>query len=62
MAKSNGPTKCKHEISDFDYSIIFILFHYTKLGTDPHVNKDLFLFKFFSKDSLSCSKVGATHA
>ena len=36
-------------------------FYYTKLYTDPHVNKDFFLFKFCSKDSLSCSKVGATH-
>ena len=50
--------KCKHEISDsLHYSIFFILFCYTKLRTDPHVNKDFFLFEFFSKDSLSCSKV-----
>ena len=55
----NGPNKCKHEISDtLHYSIIFILFCYTKLRTDPTVNKDSFLFEFFSKDSLSCSKVG----
>ena len=33
----------------------------TKLRTDPHVNKDFFLFEFFSRDSLSFSKVGATH-
>ena len=57
----NGPSKCKHEISDsLHYSIFFILFCYTKLRTDPHVNKDFFLFEFFSKDSLSCSKVEAT--
>ena len=57
----NGPNKCKHEISDsLHYSIFFILFCYTKLRTDPHVNKDFFLFEFFSKDSLSCSKVEAT--
>ena len=62
QAKSNRPTRCKHEISDYlHYSILFILFCYTKLYTDPHVNKDFFLFKFCSKDSLSCSKVGATH-
>ena len=54
----NRPNKCKHEISDtLHYSIFFILFCYTKLHTDPNVNKDLFLFEFFSKDSLSCSKV-----
>ena len=58
----NEPNKCKHEISDsLHYSIFFILFCYTKLRTDPHVNKDFFLFEFFSKDSLSCSKVGAVH-
>ena len=42
-------------------SILFILFSYTKLRTDPHVNKDFFLFEFFSKGSLSCSKEGAAH-
>ena len=46
----NGPNKCKHEISDFLHSIFFILFCDTKLRTDPHVNKDFFLFEFFSKD------------
>ena len=57
-----GPNKCKHEISDsLHYSIFFILFCYTKLRADPLVNKDFFLFKFFSIDSLSCSKVEATH-
>ena len=62
VAKWNGPNKCKHEISDFlHYSILFVLFCYTKLRTDPHVNKDFFLFEFFSKDSSSCCKVGATH-
>ena len=56
----NRPSKCKHEISDsLHYSVFFILFCYTKLSTDPHVNKDFFLFKFFSKDSLSCSKIEA---
>ena len=60
--KSNGPNNCKHEISDsLHFSILFILFCYTKLHTDPHVNKDFFLFKCFSKDSSSCSKVGFTH-
>ena len=55
--------KCKHEISDsLHYSIFFILFCYTKLRTDPHVNKNFFLFNFFfSKDTLSCSKVEATY-
>ena len=43
------------------HSILFILLCYTKLRADPNVNKDFFLFEFFSKDSLSCSKVGATH-
>ena len=62
QAKSNGPNKCKHEISDsLHYSFRLILFCYTNLRTDPHVNKDFFLFEFFSKDSLTCSKVGATH-
>ena len=56
----NGPNNCKHEISDSLRYYIFILFCYTKLRTDPHVNKDFFLFEFFSKDSLSCSKVEAT--
>ena len=45
----NGPNKCKHEISDL-HPIFFILFCVTKLRTDPHVNKDFFLFEFFSKD------------
>ena len=58
----NRPNKCKSEISDsLHYSVFFILLCYTKLRTDPHVNKDFFLFEFFSKDSLSCSKVGASH-
>ena len=58
----NRPNKCKHEISDsLHYSIFFILFYYKKLRTDPHVNKDFFLFKFFSKESVSCSKVEATY-
>ena len=39
------------------HSIVFVLFCYTKLCIDPHVNKDFFLFEFFSKDSLSCSEV-----
>ena len=44
----NVPNKCKLEISDsLLYSIFFILFCYTKLYTDPHVNKDSFLFEFF---------------
>ena len=48
----NEPNKCKHEISDsLHYSIFFILFCYTKLHTDPHVNKGFFLFEFFSNDS-----------
>ena len=48
----NGRNKCKHEISDsLHYSIFFILFCYTKLHTDPHVNKGFFLFEFFSNDS-----------
>ena len=34
---------------------------YVHVNKDPHVNKDFFLFEFFSKDSLSCSKVGAMH-
>ena len=56
------PNKCKHEISDsLHYSIFFIQFCCTKLRTDPHVNKDFSLFEFFSKDSLSCSKVEAMH-
>ena len=55
----NGPNKCKCKISDtLNYSIFCILFCYTKLHADSNVNKDLFLFEFFSKDSLSCSKVG----
>ena len=59
----NRVNKCKHEISDsLHYSIFFIPFCYAVLHTDPHVNKDFFLFEFFSKDSLSCCKVGATHA
>ena len=41
--------------------LFFILFCYAMLHTDPHVNKDFFLFEFFSKDSLSCCKVGAMH-
>ena len=60
----NGPNKCKHEFSDsLHYSIFFILFCHKKLHTDPQVNKDFFqfLFKFFSKDSLSCSKVRVRH-
>ena len=60
----NGPNKCKHEFSDsLHYSFFFILFCHKKLGTDPHVNKDFFqfLFKFFSKDSLPCSKVRVMH-
>ena len=49
----NGLNKCNHEISDYlHYSIFFILFCHAVLDTDPHVNKDFFLFKFFSKDSL----------
>ena len=57
----NVPNKCKLEISDsLLYFIFFILFCYTKLHTDPHVNKDSFLFEFFSKNNLSCSKTGAT--
>ena len=40
LAKSNGPNKYKHEISEsLHYSIFFILFCYTKLCTDQHVNK-----------------------
>ena len=47
-----GPNKCKHETSDsLHCSIFFILFYYTKLRTDPQVNKDFFLFEFFSKDN-----------
>ena len=62
QVKSNGPNKCKYEISDsLHYSILFILFCYTKLRTDSHINKDFFMFEFFSKDSLSCSKAGAMH-
>ena len=58
----NGPSKCKHEISDsLQYSAFFILFCYTKLRTDSNVNKDFLLLNFFSKESLLCSKVGATH-
>ena len=38
------------------------MFCYKKLCTDPHVNKDFFLFEYFSKDSLSCSEAGAAHA
>ena len=54
--------KCKHEISDsLHYSIFFILFCCAELHTDQHVNKDFFLFGFFSKDSWSCCKVGAMH-
>ena len=46
QAKSKGPNKCKHEISDsLHYSILFILFCYTKLCTDPHVNKDFYLLR-----------------
>ena len=60
--KVNVPNKCKHKIPDsLHYSVFFILFCFTKLRTDPHINKDFFLFEFFSKDSLSCSKVGAMH-
>ena len=51
----NGPNKYNSEISDpLHYSIFFILFCYTKLLTK-------LLLNFFSKDSLSCSKVRATH-
>ena len=58
----NGPNKCKHEISDsLHYSIFVILFYYANLRTDSYVNKDFFLLEFFSKDSLSCSKVEAMH-
>ena len=59
----NGLNKCKHEISLFElfFEFFFILFCYTKLRTDPHVDKDFFLFKCLSKDSLSCSEVGATN-
>ena len=57
-----GLNKCKHEISDsLHCSIFFILFYYAVLHTDPHVNKDFSLLEFFSKVSLSCCKVGATH-
>ena len=31
------------------YSILFVLFCYTKLSTDPHVYKDFFLFDFLAK-------------
>ena len=55
-AKSNRPNKCKHEISDsWHYSILIILFSYTKLCTDPQVNKDFFLSEVFGKNSLSYS-------
>ena len=59
----NVPNKCKLEISDsLFYSIFFILFCYTKLHTGPHINKDSFLFEFFSKNNFWCSKAGATRA
>ena len=49
MSNVNWPNRCEHEISDSShYSIFFILFCYTKLRTDPHVNKDFLLFEFFS--------------
>ena len=49
----NRLNKCKHEIADsMHYSIFFLQFCYTVLDTDPHVIKDFFRFKFFSKDSL----------
>ena len=51
------PNKCKHGPSDSLYYCLF----YPVLRTDPHVNRDFFLFEFFSKDSSSCSKVGAMH-
>ena len=60
-AKLNRPNKCKNEISDaLHCSILFILFNYTKLCTDPQVNKDFFLFEVFGKDSLSYSKTTFT--
>ena len=40
--------------------LIFILFCYAVLHTDPHVNKD-FLKTVYHVDSLSCCKVGAMH-
>ena len=54
-----GLNECKREISDtLHYPIFFILFCYTKLHTDPNVNKDLFLLNFLAKTiSLSCSKI-----
>ena len=57
----NWPSRCKHEISDSLHYSIFFMFCHAKVRADPHVNKDFFLFEFFSKDSLSSSKVGATH-
>ena len=49
----NRLNKCKHEIANsMHYSIFFLQFCYTVLDTDPHVIKDFFRFKFFSKDSL----------
>ena len=55
------PKNVNMRFHSLHYSIHFIFFCYTKLRTDPYINKDFFLFGFFSKDSLSCSKVGATH-
>ena len=40
---------------------VFFWLCYTKLCTNLHVNTDFFLLEFFSKDSLSCSELGATH-
>ena len=58
----NGPSKCQHEFSDsLYYSILFILFCYTKLRTDPHVNTSFYSNFLAKKVSSSCSKVGATH-
>ena len=57
----NGPNKCKHEISDSALFYLFILFCYTKLRTDPHVNKN-FCSNFLAKAvSVSCSKLEATN-
>ena len=49
------PINVNMRFQTLHHSILFILFCYTNLGTDPHVNKD-FLFEFFRKDSF---KVGA---
>ena len=56
-----GPINVNMRFQTLCIFLSVLLFCYTKLRTDPHVNKDFFLFEFFSKDSLSCSKVGATH-